>query len=66
MRFCCFRYTKEAIDISAKLLESNPEHYSGWNYRKLAVQYLLDHQPENGDDTQSIFDEELRVVCFTF
>ncbi|KAL8476964.1 hypothetical protein ACS0TY_029312 [Phlomoides rotata] len=55
-------FTKEAIDISAKLLESNPEHYSGWNYRKLAVQYLLDHQPENGDNTQSIFDEELRIV----
>ncbi|KAL7151575.1 hypothetical protein ABFS83_04G040600 [Erythranthe nasuta] len=58
-------YTKEAIEISAKLLESNPEHYTGWNYRKLAVEYLLDHLPENGVDSesiQSILDEELRLV----
>ncbi|KAK4407223.1 Geranylgeranyl transferase type-2 subunit alpha 1 [Sesamum angolense] len=58
-------YTKEAVEISAKLLESNPEHYTGWNYRKLAVQYLLDQQSENGVDSnsiQSILDEELRIV----
>lgn len=58
-------YTKEAIEISAKLLESNPEHYTGWNYRKLAVQHLLDQQKENGVDSesvQSIFDEELGLV----
>ncbi|KAH6755414.1 hypothetical protein C2S53_013455 [Perilla frutescens var. hirtella] len=58
-------YTKEAIEISAKLLESNPEHYTGWNYRKLAVQHLLDQQQESGTDSESvqpIFDEELRIV----
>ncbi|KAI3449765.1 hypothetical protein Pfo_006430 [Paulownia fortunei] len=58
-------YTEEAIEISAKLLESNPEHYTGWNYRKLAVQYRLDHQSDSGVDSesiQSILDEELRVV----
>ncbi|GER24927.1 geranylgeranyl transferase alpha subunit-relatedfamily protein [Striga asiatica] len=58
-------YTGEAIEISAKLLESNPEHYTGWNYRKLAVQHLLDQRSEGGADSESIlsiFDEELRVV----
>ncbi|KAK6141631.1 hypothetical protein DH2020_024634 [Rehmannia glutinosa] len=58
-------YTEEAIEISAKLLESNPEHYTGWNYRKLAVQYRLDRRSEDGVDSesiQSILDEELRVV----
>ncbi|KAL3647743.1 hypothetical protein CASFOL_008711 [Castilleja foliolosa] len=58
-------YTKEAIEISAKLLESNPEHYTGWNYRKLAVQHRLDQRSEDGADCesiQSIFDEELRLV----
>ncbi|XP_057798050.1 geranylgeranyl transferase type-2 subunit alpha 1 [Salvia miltiorrhiza] len=58
-------YTKEAIETSAKLLESNPEHYTGWNYRKLAVQHLLDRHKEDGVDSesaQSILDEELILV----
>ncbi|KAL1536263.1 protein geranylgeranyltransferase type II [Salvia divinorum] len=58
-------YTKEAIEISAQLLESNPEHYTGWNYRKLAVQHLLDRHQENEVDSelpQSVLDEELRLV----
>ncbi|KAL3644963.1 hypothetical protein CASFOL_010143 [Castilleja foliolosa] len=58
-------YTEEAIGISAKLLESNPEHYTGWNYRKLAVQHRLDKRSEDGADCesiQSIFGEELRLV----
>ncbi|CAA2977132.1 geranylgeranyl transferase type-2 subunit alpha 1 [Olea europaea subsp. europaea] len=58
-------YTKEALETSAKLLVVNPEHYTGWNYRKLAVQHFLDHQSETEVDSESIqlvLNEELRVV----
>ncbi|KZV45261.1 geranylgeranyl transferase type-2 subunit alpha [Dorcoceras hygrometricum] len=58
-------FTKEGLEISAKLLEVNPEHYTGWNYRKLAVQHFTDKQSEDAgefESFQSIFDEELRVV----
>ncbi|XP_009779399.1 geranylgeranyl transferase type-2 subunit alpha 1 isoform X1 [Nicotiana sylvestris] len=57
-------YTKEALDVSAKLLESNPEYYTAWNYRKLAVQHNL-NLPEadnNEESIKSILDEELRLV----
>ncbi|KAK4492478.1 hypothetical protein RD792_003287 [Penstemon davidsonii] len=54
-------YTKEAVDISTKLLESNPEYYTGWNYRKLSVQNLLESALDS-DSVQSILDEELRLV----
>ncbi|KAA8538190.1 hypothetical protein F0562_027798 [Nyssa sinensis] len=57
-------YTKEALEISAKLLESNPEFYTAWNYRKLAVEHNL-KQSETGtdpDSIESIIDEELRVA----
>ncbi|XP_021776371.1 geranylgeranyl transferase type-2 subunit alpha 1-like [Chenopodium quinoa] len=52
-------FDKEAVEISAKLLETNPEFYTAWNYRKLAVEYFLS-QP--GSDPESILNEELRVV----
>lgn len=52
-------YDKEAIEVSAKLLEINPEYYTAWNYRKLAVEYSLS-QPDA--DPESILNEELRVV----
>ncbi|XP_022872972.1 geranylgeranyl transferase type-2 subunit alpha 1-like isoform X1 [Olea europaea var. sylvestris] len=58
-------YTKEALETSAKLLEVNPEHYTGWNYRKLAVQHFLNHQSETEADSesiQSVLNEELKVV----
>lgn len=57
-------YTKEALDVSARLLESNPEYYTAWNYRKLAVQHNL-NLPEadnNEESIKSILDEELRLV----
>lgn len=60
-----FRFTKEGLEISAKLLEVNPEHYTAWNYRKLAVQHFTDKQSEKAaefESVQSILDEELRVV----
>ncbi|XP_057530358.1 geranylgeranyl transferase type-2 subunit alpha 1 [Amaranthus tricolor] len=52
-------YDKEAIDVSSKLLEINPEFYTAWNYRKLAVNHFL-NQP--GADPESILNEELRIV----
>lgn len=53
-------YTKEALDLSAKLLEINPECYTAWNYRKLAVQHNLSES--NSDSDASLFDQELKVV----
>ncbi|OMO57592.1 hypothetical protein COLO4_35257 [Corchorus olitorius] len=55
-------YTKEAVEISAKLLEINPESYTAWNYRKLAVEYHLSQPESNPDSVKSILDDELRVV----
>ncbi|OVA01846.1 Leucine-rich repeat [Macleaya cordata] len=54
-------YTKEALDLSSKLLESNPELYTAWNYRKLAVQHNLLSETDH-DSIKSILDEELRIV----
>lgn len=59
-------YTKEALDVSAKLLAKNPECYTAWNYRKLAVQHNLlavQSQPDSDSDAiKSILDVELKVV----
>lgn len=55
-------YSKEAVELSAKLLETNPELYTAWNYRKLAVQHKLTESDSNPDSLKSILDEELRVV----
>jgi geranylgeranyl transferase type-2 subunit alpha len=60
------RYSKEALDLSAKLLENNPECYTAWNYRKLAVQHNLSQS--DSDSVASLFDQELKLVriLFTF
>ncbi|KAK6277735.1 hypothetical protein POUND7_018058 [Theobroma cacao] len=55
-------YTKEAVELSAKLLEINPESYTAWNYRKLAVEHHLSQPESNPDSVKSILDDELRVV----
>lgn len=55
-------YTKEALETSAKLLEINPENYTAWNYRKLAVEHNVKESESDPDSIKSIFDEELRVV----
>ncbi|KAJ8773334.1 hypothetical protein K2173_028511 [Erythroxylum novogranatense] len=55
-------YTQEAVELSAALLEINPESYTAWNYRKLAVEYNLTHSASDPDLVKSIFDEELRLV----
>ncbi|XP_047166623.1 geranylgeranyl transferase type-2 subunit alpha 1 [Vigna umbellata] len=52
-------YSKEALDVSAKLLEVNPECYTAWNYRKLAVQH---HLTNSDSDPHSIFQGELKLV----
>ncbi|CAJ1974033.1 unnamed protein product [Sphenostylis stenocarpa] len=52
-------YSKEALDVSAKLLEVNPECYTAWNYRKLAVQHLLSN---SDSDPHVIFQDELKLV----
>lgn len=55
-------YTEEALEVSAKLLEINPESYTAWNYRKLAVQHKLALCTSDADSVKSILDEELKVV----
>ncbi|KAL4297426.1 hypothetical protein GQ457_12G016700 [Hibiscus cannabinus] len=55
-------YTKEAVELSAKLLEINPESYTAWNYRKLAVEHYLSQSECGPDSVKSVLDDELRVV----
>lgn len=55
-------YAKEAVDLSAKLLEINPESYTAWNYRKLAVEHHLSQLQSDSDAIKSVLGEELRVV----
>ncbi|KAM6594838.1 hypothetical protein CsatA_002541 [Cannabis sativa] len=55
-------YSEEALDVNAKLLEINPESYTAWNYRKLAVQHKLTQSDLDLDSVKSVLDEELRVV----
>ncbi|CAN8325780.1 unnamed protein product [Cochlearia groenlandica] len=55
-------YTEEAIELSAKLLEINPEAYTAWNYRKLAVEDKISKIESDSYLVKSILDEELDVV----
>jgi hypothetical protein len=55
------RYTKEAIGLSFKLLEINPEAYTAWNYRKLAFQHNI-KELSDPEAIRSAVDDELRVV----
>ncbi|KAG8074906.1 hypothetical protein GUJ93_ZPchr0006g45685 [Zizania palustris] len=54
-------YSKEALGLSFKLLELNPEAYTAWNYRKLAFQHNLGELSEL-EAIKSSIDDELRVV----
>ncbi|GMY06954.1 geranylgeranyl transferase type-2 subunit alpha 1 [Fagus crenata] len=55
-------YTKEALEVNAKLLEINPEYYTAWNYRKLSVEHRLSQSESDLDSVKSILSEELKVV----
>ncbi|XP_028075596.1 geranylgeranyl transferase type-2 subunit alpha 1-like, partial [Camellia sinensis] len=59
-------YTKEALEVNAKLLEANPEYLTAWNYRKFAVEHILSHSETDTeidpDFIKSIYSEELRVT----
>uniref|UniRef100_A0A2N9GC98 Geranylgeranyl transferase type-2 subunit alpha n=1 Tax=Fagus sylvatica TaxID=28930 RepID=A0A2N9GC98_FAGSY len=55
-------YTKEALEVNAKLLEINPEYYTAWNYRKLSVENRLSQSESDLDSVKSILSEELKVV----
>lgn len=61
-----FSYTKEALEVNAKLLEANPEYLTARNYRKFAVEHILSHSETDTeidpDSIKSIYGEELRVV----
>ncbi|CAL0314786.1 unnamed protein product [Lupinus luteus] len=57
-------YTKEALDLNAKLVENNPEWHTAWKYRKLVVESFLSRLESDPDYVKSILDEELRVVTF--
>lgn len=63
---CCFSYSKEALEVNAKLLEINPEYYTAWNYRKLAVEHRLtqsESDPDSDSDSvNAILNVELKVV----
>ncbi|KAJ1260413.1 hypothetical protein BS78_10G230200 [Paspalum vaginatum] len=54
-------YTKEAIGLSFKLLEINPEAYTAWNYRKLAFQHNV-KELSDPEAIKSTVDDELRMV----
>ncbi|WOL17629.1 geranylgeranyl transferase type-2 subunit alpha 1 [Canna indica] len=54
-------YTKEALAACSKLLEINPEVYTAWNYRKLALQHNLDGVTDP-DAVKSAVNDELRIV----
>ncbi|CAM0909399.1 unnamed protein product [Alopecurus aequalis] len=54
-------YTEEALGLSFKLLEINPESYTAWNYRKLALQHNL-KELSDPEAIKSSVDDELRVV----
>ncbi|KAI7995865.1 Geranylgeranyl transferase type-2 subunit alpha 1 [Camellia lanceoleosa] len=59
-------YTKEALDVNAKLLEANPEYLTAWNYKKFDVEHILSHLETDTeidpDSIKSIYSEELRVM----
>ncbi|XP_057816451.2 geranylgeranyl transferase type-2 subunit alpha 1 isoform X3 [Cryptomeria japonica] len=56
------RYSKEALEISASLVEINPEIYTVWNYRKMAVKNMLESEAD-GVAIREILNGELRLFA---
>lgn len=54
-------YNKEALEISSQLLEINPEFYTAWNYRKLAIESILKSESDSSS-FKVLLDDELKVV----
>ncbi|XP_026455244.1 geranylgeranyl transferase type-2 subunit alpha 1-like isoform X2 [Papaver somniferum] len=54
-------YNEEAVDLSTRLVETNPEFYTAWNYRKLAFEHNIISAVDQ-DAVRLILNEELRVV----
>lgn len=42
----------------------NPDLYTAWNYRKLAVEHYMKESPSDTESIKEIINEELRVVSF--
>nr|XP_043608584.1 geranylgeranyl transferase type-2 subunit alpha 1-like [Erigeron canadensis] len=57
-------YSKEALEINAKLIEANPEFMTAWNFRKLAFLHNINQSDNEAppDRIKSIIDQELQVV----
>ncbi|KAI7994937.1 Geranylgeranyl transferase type-2 subunit alpha 1 [Camellia lanceoleosa] len=57
-----FSYTKQTLEVNAKLLEANPEYLTTWNYKKFAVEHILSHSEINTeidpDSIKSIYSED--------
>ncbi|KAL9265748.1 Geranylgeranyl transferase type-2 subunit alpha 1-like protein [Drosera capensis] len=55
-------YDEEAMEVSARLLEMNPEYCTVWNYRKMAVERYMDGVGGDCDGVEGVLKRELDVV----
>ncbi|GAB2249325.1 hypothetical protein Droror1_Dr00012684 [Drosera rotundifolia] len=55
-------YDEEAMEVSARLLEMNPEYYTVWNYRKMAVERYMDGAGGDCDGVEGVLKRELHVA----
>ena len=58
----CKDFTEEALELTAKMLKSNPDFYSVWNYRKeILVAMIPDLAIVVNTDHNRIVNDEVRV-----